>query len=269
MLPSYDFVIPADEVVELGRACASAPSTTPGHTPGSMSFLLEGHPVVFSGDTLFPGGAGNTSFPGGDFEHDHRVDRPQAVHAPGRHHRDAGPRPRHHHRRGASAPAGVGGPGMVSSGGTCGCDPWCGAPHSGVGDEDGEHGTGPTLRGNDDCWCGSGKKYKRCHRLQLLAPGTVGPRRPVPDAHRAARLRRDRLTGPAHRVDGEVARRHRADAHRVPDRARRAGGDGRRGRARRHHRRARSRRRTTRTSPATCTRARSATTASRSRCARR
>jgi glyoxylase-like metal-dependent hydrolase (beta-lactamase superfamily II) len=33
-----------------------------------MSFLLEGHPVVFSGDTLFPGGAGNTSFPGGDFE---------------------------------------------------------------------------------------------------------------------------------------------------------------------------------------------------------
>jgi glyoxylase-like metal-dependent hydrolase (beta-lactamase superfamily II) len=32
-----------------------------------MSFLLEGHPIVFSGDTLFPGGAGNTSFPGGDF----------------------------------------------------------------------------------------------------------------------------------------------------------------------------------------------------------
>jgi glyoxylase-like metal-dependent hydrolase (beta-lactamase superfamily II) len=24
--------------------------------------------VVFSGDTLFPGGPGNTSFPGGDFE---------------------------------------------------------------------------------------------------------------------------------------------------------------------------------------------------------
>ena len=38
------------------------------------------------------------------------------------------------------------------------------------------------LRGNDDCWCGSGKKYKRCHRLQLLRPGTVGPRRPVPEA---------------------------------------------------------------------------------------
>ena len=31
---------------------------TPGHTPGSMSFVLE--PVVFSGDTLFPGGPGAT-----------------------------------------------------------------------------------------------------------------------------------------------------------------------------------------------------------------
>jgi glyoxylase-like metal-dependent hydrolase (beta-lactamase superfamily II) len=32
-----------------------------------MCFLLEGHPVLFSGDTLFPGGPGNTSFDGGDF----------------------------------------------------------------------------------------------------------------------------------------------------------------------------------------------------------
>ena len=40
---------------------------TPGHTPGSTCFLLEGHPIVFSGDTLFPGGPGNTKLPGGDF----------------------------------------------------------------------------------------------------------------------------------------------------------------------------------------------------------
>ena len=40
---------------------------TPGHTPGSMCFQLDGHPVLFSGDTLFPGGAGNTKFEGGDF----------------------------------------------------------------------------------------------------------------------------------------------------------------------------------------------------------
>jgi glyoxylase-like metal-dependent hydrolase (beta-lactamase superfamily II) len=32
-----------------------------------MSFRLEGSPVVFSGDTLFPGGPGATRFPGGDF----------------------------------------------------------------------------------------------------------------------------------------------------------------------------------------------------------
>ncbi len=67
MLPSYDFVIPDDDVVELGSLRLRT-IHNPGHTPGSMSFLLEGHPLVFSGDTLFPGGAGNTSFPGGDFE---------------------------------------------------------------------------------------------------------------------------------------------------------------------------------------------------------
>jgi methionyl aminopeptidase len=40
--------------------------------------------------------------------------------------------------------------------------------------------TRATVRGNDDCWCGSGKKYKRCHRLQLIDPGIVGPMRDVP-----------------------------------------------------------------------------------------
>jgi methionyl aminopeptidase len=37
------------------------------------------------------------------------------------------------------------------------------------------------LRANDDCWCGSGKKYKRCHKPTLLHAGTVGPERAVPD----------------------------------------------------------------------------------------
>ena len=36
------------------------------------------------------------------------------------------------------------------------------------------------LRANDDCWCGSGKKYKRCHRALLIRPGHVGPLRSVP-----------------------------------------------------------------------------------------
>jgi methionyl aminopeptidase len=36
------------------------------------------------------------------------------------------------------------------------------------------------LRANDDCWCGSGRKYKRCHRTTLLRAGAVGPERAVP-----------------------------------------------------------------------------------------
>ena len=40
---------------------------TPGHTAGSMCFKVEGKPLLFSGDTLFPGGPGNTKLEGGDF----------------------------------------------------------------------------------------------------------------------------------------------------------------------------------------------------------
>lgn len=67
MLPGYDFVIPDGEVYRVG-ALRLRSIHTPGHTPGSTSFLLEGHPVLFSGDTLFPGGPGNTSFPDASFE---------------------------------------------------------------------------------------------------------------------------------------------------------------------------------------------------------
>jgi glyoxylase-like metal-dependent hydrolase (beta-lactamase superfamily II) len=66
MLPSYDFVLEDDSVIEVGRLRLRTVAT-PGHTPGSMCFVLEGSPVVLSGDTLFPGGPGNTSFEGGDF----------------------------------------------------------------------------------------------------------------------------------------------------------------------------------------------------------
>ncbi len=37
---------------------------TPGHTPGSTCFRVSN--MLISGDTLFPGGPGNTSYPGGD-----------------------------------------------------------------------------------------------------------------------------------------------------------------------------------------------------------
>jgi glyoxylase-like metal-dependent hydrolase (beta-lactamase superfamily II) len=66
-LPSYDQILDDDSVVEVGRLRLRT-IHTPGHTPGSMCFRLEGAPVVFSGDTLFPGGPGATHFPGGDFD---------------------------------------------------------------------------------------------------------------------------------------------------------------------------------------------------------
>jgi methionyl aminopeptidase len=38
------------------------------------------------------------------------------------------------------------------------------------------------LKSNDPCWCGSGKKYKRCHKTseERVRPGTLSPTRAVP-----------------------------------------------------------------------------------------
>jgi len=66
MLPSYDLLIEDDAVIEVGRLRLRT-IATPGHTPGSICFAVEGTPLLFSGDTLFPGGPGATKFPGGDF----------------------------------------------------------------------------------------------------------------------------------------------------------------------------------------------------------
>jgi glyoxylase-like metal-dependent hydrolase (beta-lactamase superfamily II) len=40
--------------------------STPGHTPGSVVFLLEEQRIMFSGDTLFKGDCGRVDLPGGD-----------------------------------------------------------------------------------------------------------------------------------------------------------------------------------------------------------
>jgi glyoxylase-like metal-dependent hydrolase (beta-lactamase superfamily II) len=66
MLPSYDEVLEDERPIDVGHLRLHT-IATPGHTPGSMCFRLEGHPVLFSGDTLFPGGPGATGYEGGDF----------------------------------------------------------------------------------------------------------------------------------------------------------------------------------------------------------
>jgi glyoxylase-like metal-dependent hydrolase (beta-lactamase superfamily II) len=63
----YDVFLDDKEVIEIGRMRLHA-IHNPGHTPGSISFAVEGTPLLFTGDTLFPGGPGATKFPGGDFE---------------------------------------------------------------------------------------------------------------------------------------------------------------------------------------------------------
>jgi hydroxyacylglutathione hydrolase len=41
---------------------------TPGHSPGSMSFVFEDHGFVIAGDTLFQRGIGRTDLPGGNHQ---------------------------------------------------------------------------------------------------------------------------------------------------------------------------------------------------------
>tara|TARA_B100000686_G_C16794158_1_gene981024 strand:+ start:3289 stop:3972 length:684 start_codon:yes stop_codon:yes gene_type:complete len=67
MLPSYDYFLEDESVIEIGRLRLHT-ICTPGHTPGSICFQLDGSPILFSGDTLFPGGPGATHFENGNFE---------------------------------------------------------------------------------------------------------------------------------------------------------------------------------------------------------
>ncbi len=61
-----DAPISDGEVIRFGDARLRA-IHTPGHTPGSTCFLLEGtEPVLFSGDTLFHRSIGRTDLWGGD-----------------------------------------------------------------------------------------------------------------------------------------------------------------------------------------------------------
>ncbi len=59
-----DFTITEGDEFEFGGHKIVA-MHTPGHTPGGTCFLIGKH--LFSGDTLFPGGPGNTKSAMGDF----------------------------------------------------------------------------------------------------------------------------------------------------------------------------------------------------------
>jgi glyoxylase-like metal-dependent hydrolase (beta-lactamase superfamily II) len=67
MLPSYDLILEDDEQLSVGDLRLKT-LATPGHTPGSICFAVEGTNLLFTGDTLFPGGPGNTSFENADFD---------------------------------------------------------------------------------------------------------------------------------------------------------------------------------------------------------
>ncbi len=61
--PLVDRHVDQGDVVEVGGERIEV-LVTPGHTPDSVSYRIDG--AVFSGDTLLIGGSGRTDFPGGD-----------------------------------------------------------------------------------------------------------------------------------------------------------------------------------------------------------
>ena len=63
----YDVFIEDTDVIEVSRLRLHA-IHNPGHTPGSVSFRVADAPLVFTGDTLFPGGPGNTKSKEGNFD---------------------------------------------------------------------------------------------------------------------------------------------------------------------------------------------------------
>lgn len=61
---TVDFEIKEGDVIRFGDVELQV-FHTPGHTPGGICFYSAPH--LIDGDTLFPGGVGNTNRPGGDF----------------------------------------------------------------------------------------------------------------------------------------------------------------------------------------------------------
>jgi glyoxylase-like metal-dependent hydrolase (beta-lactamase superfamily II) len=66
-LSQADVLLKEGDVISFGQYRLKV-LHTPGHTPGGISLLMEGHPYVYVGDLLFNGSIGRTDFPGGDFD---------------------------------------------------------------------------------------------------------------------------------------------------------------------------------------------------------
>ncbi len=64
-VPRPDVLVEGGDRLEIGP-CAVRVLHTPGHSPGGICLLAEGH--LFSGDTLFVGGVGRTDLPGASWE---------------------------------------------------------------------------------------------------------------------------------------------------------------------------------------------------------
>ena len=62
-----DLLLKEDDLISFGPYRLKV-LYTPGHTPGSISLVLEGFPYVYVGDLLFAGSIGRTDFPGGSFD---------------------------------------------------------------------------------------------------------------------------------------------------------------------------------------------------------
>jgi glyoxylase-like metal-dependent hydrolase (beta-lactamase superfamily II) len=63
----YDVFIEDTQIIEVGKLRMET-IHNPGHTAGSVSFKILDAPLLFTGDTLFPGGPGATHFPGSSFD---------------------------------------------------------------------------------------------------------------------------------------------------------------------------------------------------------
>lgn len=62
--PPADRTVKDGDIIEVGKLKLKV-LHTPGHTPGGMCLLVDGH--VLTGDTLFVGGVGRTDLPGGSW----------------------------------------------------------------------------------------------------------------------------------------------------------------------------------------------------------